>query len=227
MLDTDSSVTTVSQPGSVPLKILEPHAGPKLQYRYEPRKAAPAQSKTPAWTIAGVIFLLLAVALLAAMRSAPAGIAMGVSFVSIVLEALPFVILGSLVSGIIEVFVPKEAVARLLPQRKLLGILAAASLGLLVPVCECAVIPFTRRLVRKGVPFSTAVAYLLAGPTLKLLLLASGKSWPAGHYLPDATICQVAGSAALCSPEVMSFTSCGLPSSNGGNQTYGINLREA
>jgi len=181
MLDTDSSVTTASQPGSVPLKILEPHAGPKLQYRYEPRKPAPAQSKTPAWTIAGVIFLLLAVALLAAMRSAPAGIAMGVSFVSIVLEALPFVILGSLVSGIIEVFVPKEAVARLLPQRKLLGILAAASLGLLVPVCECAVIPFTRRLVRKGVPFSTAVAYLLAGPTVNVL---TGSSTLLAYHSP-------------------------------------------
>jgi hypothetical protein len=106
-----------------------------------------------------------------------------VSFVSIILEALPFVILGSLVSGIIEVFVPKEAVARLLPERKLLGILAAASLGLLVPVCECAVIPFTRRLVRKGVPFSTAVAYLLAGPTVNVL---TGSSTLLAYHNPLA-----------------------------------------
>jgi len=83
---------------------------------------------------------------------------------------LPFVMLGSLLGGLFEVFVPREWVIRLLPERKIYAILVAASLGLLLPVCECAVIPFTRRLVRKGVPFSTAVAYLLAGPIVNVLV---------------------------------------------------------
>jgi uncharacterized protein len=135
------------------------------QVRYE----APVAKKIPFWTLAGALFLMAAVGFLIVERGTPIGTTLGVSFVSIILEALPFVILGSLVSGIIEVFVPKEAVARLLPKRKLLGVLAAATLGVFVPVCECAVIPFTRRLVRKGVPFSTAVAYLLAGPTVNVL----------------------------------------------------------
>jgi hypothetical protein len=137
----------------------------------------------PFWTVAGALFLVVAVGVLVTQRGTAAGTTLGVSFVSIILEALPFVILGSLVSGNIEVFVPKEAVARLLPERKLLGILAAASLGLLVPVCECAVIPFTRRLVRKGVPFSTAVAYLLAGPTVNVL---TGSSTLLAYHNPLA-----------------------------------------
>jgi uncharacterized membrane protein YraQ (UPF0718 family) len=156
---------------------------PALVYRYNPPKKVRVAHKFTGWSIAGILFLLFAVSVLVTMRGTSAGIAMGVSFVSIVLEALPFVILGSLVSGIIEVFVPKEAVARLLPQRKLLGVLAAASLGLLVPVCECAVIPFTRRLVRKGVPFSTAVAYLLAGPTVNVL---TGSSTLLAYHSPLA-----------------------------------------
>jgi uncharacterized membrane protein YraQ (UPF0718 family) len=148
-------------------------------FRYE----VPTVRKIPFWSVAGFIFLFAAVALLLGLRGTSAGTTLGVSFVSIILEALPFVILGSLASGIIEVFVPKEAVARLLPQRKLLGILAAASLGLIVPVCECAVIPFTRRLVRKGVPFSTAVAYLLAGPTVNVL---TGSSTLLAYHNPMA-----------------------------------------
>ncbi len=156
------------------LQVLDaPAVEHKFVYQYNAPKRVRVAPKFTRWNIAGIIFLIFAVLLLVAMHGTSAGIAMGVSFVSIVLEALPFVIIGSLVSGIIEVYVPKEAVARLLPKRKLLGVLAAASLGLFVPVCECAVIPFTRRLVRKGVPFSTAVAYLLAGPTVNVLTGAS------------------------------------------------------
>ncbi len=138
--------------------------------------------KVSAWTIAGYCFLLAAVVVLIAMHGTAAGATLGLSFVSIILEALPFVLLGSLLGGLFEVFVPREWVVRLLPERKIYAILVAGALGLLLPVCECAVIPFTRRIVRKGVPFSTAVAYLLAGPIVNLLvgsatLMAYGWNW--------------------------------------------------
>lgn len=148
-----------------PLRVLNtPPRG--SEFRFE----APEARKIPIWTLAGLVFLVLAVSLLAAMHGTPPGVALGFSFVSIILEALPFVMLGSLLGGLVEVFVPREFIVRLLPKRKFLAILVAASLGLLLPVCECAVIPFTRRLVRKGVPFSTAVAYLLAGPIVNVLV---------------------------------------------------------
>lgn len=134
------------------------------------------------WTIGGFVFLAVAVIVMFATRGTAAGATLGLSFVSIVLEALPFVMLGSLLGGLFEVFVSREWVVRLLPQRRVYAILVAAGLGLLLPVCECAVIPFTRRLVRKGVPFSTAVAYLLAGPIVNVLvgsatLMAYGWNW--------------------------------------------------
>jgi uncharacterized protein len=148
-----------------PLRVL--NVPPRsAEFRFE----APQIRKIPLWTLAGLVFLLLAVSLLVAMHGTPPGVALGFSFVSIILEALPFVMLGSLLGGLVEVFVPREFIVRLLPRRKFLAILVAASLGLLLPVCECAVIPFTRRLVRKGVPFSTAVAYLLAGPIVNVLV---------------------------------------------------------
>ncbi len=177
---------------------LPAQTGDKKPFRYE----IPVGRSISFWTLAGALFLLLAVALLLAMHGTPPGTAMGLSFVSIILEALPFVMLGSLLGGLFEVFVPREMVVRLLPERKILGILVAASLGLLLPVCECAVIPFTRRLVRKGVPFSTAVAYLLAGPIVNVLvgsatLMAYAWNW---HVLAARMVFGyvVAVSVALC-----------------------------
>jgi uncharacterized membrane protein YraQ (UPF0718 family) len=138
-------------------------------FRFE----VPVRHKVSFWTAAGMFFLATAIIILVAYRGTPAGTTMGLSFVSIILEALPFVMLGSLLGGLFEVFIPREWIVRLLPERKIYAILVAAGLGLLLPVCECAVIPFTRRLVRKGVPFSTAVAYLLAGPIVNILVASA------------------------------------------------------
>jgi uncharacterized membrane protein YraQ (UPF0718 family) len=91
-------------------------------------------------------------------------------------------LIGALVSGIIEVFVSKERIVSLLPDRKIVAVFLAAALGVVFPVCECAVVPVVRRLVRKGVPFSAAVAFLLGGPIVNPIVFAStaaayGFSW--------------------------------------------------
>ena len=142
----------------------------------------PGKKKISSWTIIGFGFLAMTLIILALTHGTAAGTTLALSFVSIILEALPFVLLGSLLGGLFEVFIPREWIIRLLPERKIYAILVAGALGLLLPVCECALIPFTRRLVRKGVPFSTAVAYLLAGPIVNVLvgsatLMAYGWNW--------------------------------------------------
>ena len=94
-------------------------------------------------------------------------------FGSIVLEALPFMLVGSFIGGLIEVFVSRERLTRHLPRHPLALTCVAASLGLLLPVCECAVVPVVRRLTRKGFPLSAAVAYLLGGPIMNPIVGAS------------------------------------------------------
>lgn len=94
-------------------------------------------------------------------------------FLSIVLEALPFMLIGSLASGVIEVFVSRERLASILGGGKARGVLLAAGLGMIFPVCDCAVVPVVRRLLRKGVPLSAAVAYLLAGPIVNPVVMAA------------------------------------------------------
>lgn len=93
--------------------------------------------------------------------------------VSILLEATPFLLLGSLASGFFEVFVPSQAVLRVLPRRPIPGVAVGLVLGMLLPCCECGVVPLIRRFLAKGVPVSTAMTYMLAGPVINPVVIAS------------------------------------------------------
>jgi uncharacterized membrane protein YraQ (UPF0718 family) len=94
-------------------------------------------------------------------------------FTSIVYEAMPFIVLGAVIAGILEEFVPRELISRLIPRNRLLAILAGGLLGLVFPMCECGIIPIMRRLIRKGIPLSACTAYLLAGPIINVVVMGS------------------------------------------------------
>jgi uncharacterized membrane protein YraQ (UPF0718 family) len=94
-------------------------------------------------------------------------------FLGIFIEAVPFLLAGSLVSGFIAVFVDDSMIERYMPRRALPGALAGASMGLLFPVCECGVVPVTRRLYEKGLPTSIGVAFLLAAPVINPIVIIS------------------------------------------------------
>jgi uncharacterized protein len=96
-----------------------------------------------------------------------------VIFISIVLEAMPFIMMGAFISALIQVFITENTIARFLPKNKLLGVFAAALSGLIFPVCECAVIPIARRLIKKGVPVNMAVAFMLSVPIVNPIVLLS------------------------------------------------------
>jgi len=94
-------------------------------------------------------------------------------FSSIVYEAMPFIILGAVIAGVLEVMVPQRLVAKIIPRSRVLAILIGGLLGLLFPMCECGIIPVMRRLLRKGVPLSSCTAYLLAGPIINVVVMLS------------------------------------------------------
>jgi uncharacterized membrane protein YraQ (UPF0718 family) len=94
-------------------------------------------------------------------------------FISIVYEAMPFIVLGAVIAGVLEEFVPQRLVTRIIPKNPIWAILAGALLGLPFPMCECGIIPIMRRLIRKGVPLSACTAYLLAGPIINVVVMGS------------------------------------------------------
>ena len=94
-------------------------------------------------------------------------------FTSIVVEALPFILLGALVSAAIEVYVPEGAFAWLGRLPTAVQLPAAAMGGFAFPVCECGSVPVARRLIRRGMHPAAGVAFMLASPILNPVVLAS------------------------------------------------------
>jgi uncharacterized membrane protein YraQ (UPF0718 family) len=92
---------------------------------------------------------------------------------SILLEALPFVLLGTLISSLIQVFVSDNTIIKLLPKNKLMQLIIAALLGVIFPICECAIIPITRGLIKKGLPVGPAITFMTAVPIVNPVVIFS------------------------------------------------------
>ncbi|MCM3717342.1 permease [Fictibacillus phosphorivorans] len=112
---------------------------------------------------------------------------MNTVFISILIEALPFVLIGVLIAGVIQMFVTEEMVARIMPKNKGMAVLFAAFLGAIFPACECGIVPITRRLIAKGVPVFAAIPFMLTGPIINPVVLFStfvafGNQWDVMIY---------------------------------------------
>jgi hypothetical protein len=96
-----------------------------------------------------------------------------IHFSAIFWEAMPFVVLGALIAGVLEEMVPQQAIARIVPKNRVLAIGLGGLLGLVFPMCECGIVPVMRRLIRKGLPLGTCAAYMLAGPIINVVVISS------------------------------------------------------
>lgn len=103
----------------------------------------------------------------------PALVPMATAFLSVLVGALPFMVIAAFASAVLEVYVSKDTIARLVPKNSVLGVLLAPVLGLVVPMCECGIVPVARRMVQKGVPAPAAVTFMLANPILNPLTIYS------------------------------------------------------
>lgn len=110
---------------------------------------------------------------------------------SILLEALPFVLLGTIISSLIQVFVSEDMIMRILPKKNILRLVFASLIGLVFPVCECAIIPITRGLIRKGMPTGPAIAFMIATPIINPIVLLS--TYNAFPTMPEMVIYRAAG----------------------------------
>ena len=92
------------------------------------------------------------------------------AFLSILLEGTPFLLLGTLISGVIDQYLPARLMTRILPRNPYAGILVSGTFGIIFPMCECGVVPVIRRLIAKGLPLSLGVTYMLAAPIVNVIV---------------------------------------------------------
>lgn len=128
-----------------------------------------------AWMLLG---LSIVIVLLAAVLSTgdDAGTILSIfstRFLGIFIEAVPFLLLGTLASGLIDAFISADDIARWIPRNPFLATIMGTFMGFAFPVCECGVVPVVRRLFTKGLPMSVGITFLLAAPVMNPIVLVS------------------------------------------------------
>jgi len=94
-------------------------------------------------------------------------------FVAVSVQAMPFLVLGVVLSGVIAAFVPAGALARIVPTRPVVAVPLAGLAGVALPGCECGAVPIAGRLVGRGAPPAAALAFLLAAPAVNPVVIVA------------------------------------------------------
>jgi len=140
------------------------------------RVSAPS-ANAATWRTAGAIALFLALAgsvlTLVDPQRAPWIQTYFIIFGGLLIQALPFVLLGALASSLIEVFVPVGTLEKIARLPRPLQLPAAGLAGVAFPICECGSVPVARRLAQRGLMPSAAVTFMLAAPVLNPIVIAS------------------------------------------------------
>lgn len=130
--------------------------------------------------ITGVFLIILTLFLLSfssglqwPITISPSLLNLNTIFISILIEALPFVLIGVLIAGVIQIFVKEEHIQKWIPKNKLLAVLMSCVIGALFPACECGIVPIVRRLVGKGIPIYAAIGFMLTGPLINPIVIVS------------------------------------------------------
>ncbi|MCH1867876.1 permease [Nocardioides sp. CFH 31398] len=100
-------------------------------------------------------------------------------FVAIVVQAVPFLVFGVLLAAVISHLVTDRALERVVPDRAALGVPAAGLAGVALPGCECASVPVSASLIRRGVVPAVALTFMLAAPAVNpVVIVATAVAFP-------------------------------------------------
>lgn len=96
-----------------------------------------------------------------------------IKFISIIIEGMPFILIGSFISAIIHILVSKDKIIKFVPKNKLLACIIASCVGIIMPICDCSTIPVMKSIIRKGVNVGAAVTFMLAAPIVNPISIIS------------------------------------------------------
>lgn len=117
---------------------------------------------------------------------------------AVTVQALPFLLLGTALSGAINAFVPARVFTRVLPRRPVLAVPVAGVAGVVLPGCECASVPVANSLISRGVTPAAAFAFLLSAPAINpVVLTATAIAFPGSPEMVLARLLASLATAAV------------------------------
>jgi uncharacterized protein len=171
-------------------------------------KPSPPRPSSTERRIGSLEVLAALLVLLVVFRDFVAGLVSGAAlqtwttvFVSVLVQAVPFLVFGVVLSAVIAVFVPRSFWAKALPKHPALAVPAAGMAGVVLPGCECGSVPIAGSLIRRGVTPAAALAFLLAAPAINpIVLTATAVAFPGR---PEMVVAR--GAASLVVAVVMGW----------------------
>ncbi len=136
--------------------------------------------------IRGVVVLVVCFVALLLVRpwvvdlvASPGIVTWSTVFVSLIVQALPFLVLGVGLSALLVVYVPQRWLTAAVPRQTVPAVGAVGLSGAVLPGCECASVPLAGGLIRRGVPQAAALAFLLSAPAINpVVLVATAVAFP-------------------------------------------------
>jgi uncharacterized protein len=110
-------------------------------------------------------------------------------FFSLLVEAMPFLLLGVLFSSALLLFVDERKLIAAAPRNPLIAAFIGSLIGFIFPVCECGNVPVARRLMVQGAPVSMSIGFLLAAPTVNPIVFWA--TWTAFRDQPEIVFMRV------------------------------------
>ncbi|WP_212829140.1 permease [Catellatospora sp. TT07R-123] len=148
---------------------------------HTPGTAAPKRRRLGSVEVLAAVLIALLIfrAPLASVLSTPRMQTWTTVFVSVMVQATPFLVFGVVLSAVIAVFVPRSFWAKALPKHPALAVPVASCAGVILPGCECGSVPIAGSLIRRGVTPAAALAFLLAAPAINpIVLTATAVAFP-------------------------------------------------
>lgn len=128
---------------------------------------------SPLWLVAAAVVPGTVLFVVGRWADAPAVQTWRTVCLAITVQALPFLLLGTALSGAINAFVPERVFTRVLPKRAVLAVPVAGVAGVVLPGCECASVPVANSLIGRGVTPAAAFAFLLSAPAVNPVVLTA------------------------------------------------------
>lgn len=145
--------------------------------------------------LTALVVLLRVTGLRVGFLEVPAVQAWTTVFVAIVVQAVPFLVFGVMVSALIAVAVPPSFFAKAMPKRPAAAVPVASLAGAVLPGCECASVPIARRLISRGVAPAAALAFLLSSPAINpIVMVATVVAFPGS---PEMVVARLVASVAV------------------------------